>query len=92
MVVAVNAAGVHLNACASNPHRTPLLSFVCGLGVVKAHDLVSRVKKLKHSQVPLLKRGMSKTHTPRLHPTTSRCAHAQEEAQTTRVDSTCKRA
>ena len=51
LLVAVNESGVSLNASALHVHRRSMLSFVAGLGPVKAHDLVSKVKKLKHSQV-----------------------------------------
>ncbi len=50
-MVAVNDAGVHLNAAAAHAHRQPMLALVCGLGPVKAHSLVARIRKLKNSKV-----------------------------------------
>ena len=46
LIIAVNEAGVNLNAAIQNPHRHAQLSFVCGLGKIKAHDMVGKIKKL----------------------------------------------
>ena len=50
MLIACNSSGVHLNAAALLAHRAPQLAFVSGLGPVKAHDLVAKVKKLRNGQ------------------------------------------
>lgn len=51
LINSVCDCGVNLNAAVLNVHRQAMLSFVCGLGMVKAHDLVNKIKKMKHSQV-----------------------------------------
>jgi transcriptional accessory protein Tex/SPT6 len=51
LINSVNNCGVNLNAAVLNPHRQAMLAFVSGLGYVKAHDLLGKVKKMRHSQV-----------------------------------------
>jgi transcription elongation factor SPT6 len=46
LIITVNDAGVNLNAAIQNQHRHAQLSFVCGLGKIKAHDMVNKIKKM----------------------------------------------
>mmetsp|Transcript_11633 Transcript_11633/g.14960 ORF Transcript_11633/g.14960 Transcript_11633/m.14960 type:complete len:1328 (-) Transcript_11633:11-3994(-) len=52
LCISICESGVNLNAAVLNMHRQPMLSFVSGLGHIKAHDLINKIKKLRHSQVP----------------------------------------